>query len=192
MATLDVIKYGHPTLRTVSAKYKREELGTQFIEDMLETMNEEDGIGLAANQVNVAKQMLVCSDRENDYVLFNPKIIATSETMKDDIEGCLSLPGLQAMVPRFEKIVVKAKDRNWDDIEIKANGLLAVVLQHEIDHLHGVLYLDRADLSTLTWTDADFVDEILRQKATTLSEVQQKFAKKYKSSADRVFNKSRT
>jgi len=191
MATLDVIKYGHPTLRTVSQPYTREELDTQFIEDMLESMNAEDGIGLAANQVNVAKQMLVCSDQENEYVLFNPKIIATSETRKDDVEGCLSLPGLHANVSRFDKIIVQARNQKWENIEIKAKGLLAVVLQHEIDHLNGVLYIDRADLSTLVWTDAEIVDEELRQKATNLTEVQEIFLKKYKSSADKVFDKAR-
>lgn len=191
MATLEVIKYGHPTLRTVSTPYTKQEIEEAFVEDMLETMYEEDGIGLAANQVNVAKQMLVCSDRENEYVLFNPKIIATSETMKEDMEGCLSLPGLQANVRRFEKIIVKAMDQHWQSIELKAKGLLAVVLQHEIDHLNGILYIDRADLSTLTWTDADYVDEERRQKATHLQEVQTTYLQKYKSSAAQVFEKAR-
>ena len=189
MALLKVIKYGHTTLRTPATEYTLDEMDKKFIEDMLETMYEEDGIGLAANQVNVAKKMLVCSHQDKEYVLFNPKIIATSESMKEDFEGCLSLPGLQASVPRFEKIIVKAKDTNWEDIEIKAGGMLAIVLQHEIDHLNGFLYIDRADLKTLTWTDAESVDEDLQNKATDLVEVQSNFQKKYKSSQEQAFAK---
>ena len=189
MALLEVIKYGHRTLRTPAAEFKKEQVDESFIKDMLETMTEEDGVGLAANQVNVAKQMLVCADKENEYVLFNPKIIATSEMMKEDVEGCLSLPGLQAVVRRHEKIIVRAKDANWEDLEITARGLLAVVLQHEIDHLNGILYIDRADLSTLIWTDAEFVDEDLRQQKTDLLQVQSVFLKKYKSSSEQIFDK---
>lgn len=189
MALLKVIKYGHETLRTPATEYTKQDVDDRFVEDMLETMYEEDGIGLAANQVNVAKKMLVCSDRDSEYILFNPKIIATSESMKEDIEGCLSLPGLQATVPRYEKIIVKAKDVNWETIEIKARGLLAVVLQHEIDHLNGILYIDRANLSTLAWTDAESVDEELKQKSTDLLQVQTIFAQKYKSSKNKIFEK---
>ncbi len=186
MAILQVIKYGHPTLRKVAEPYTKDELDDKFIEDMLETMYKEDGVGLAATQVNVQKQMLVCSDRENEYILFNPKIIATSEQRKFEFEGCLSLPGLQASVPRFEKVIVTARDINWDEIEIKVKGLLAVVLQHEIDHLNGILYIDRADINTLTWTDSPVVDEQLRQKQTTLEEVQRIFTKKYHAKSDNL------
>jgi peptide deformylase len=150
MALLEVIKYGHPTLRKVAEPYTKEEVDEQFIEDMLDTMYEEDGVGLAAPQVNVSKRLIVCSDRENEYVIFNPKIVATSETRKSDVEGCLSLPGLNAKVERYDKVVVTGKDENWDDIEVKARGLMAVVFQHEIDHLNGIFYTDRADLATLT------------------------------------------
>ncbi len=190
MALLQVIKYGHPTLRKTAEPYKKEELDEKFIEDMLETMYEEDGVGLAATQVDVQKRMLVCSDRENEYILFNPKIIATSEVRKFEVEGCLSLPGLQASVPRFEKVIVKARDINWEEIEITAKGLLSIILQHEIDHLNGVLYIDRADMSTLAWTDSPVVDEELRQKQTTLGQVQELFKEKYhKKSVDLVFDK---
>ncbi len=179
MAVLDVIKYGHPTLRKVAEPYTQEEVNQQFIEDMLDTMYEEDGVGLAAPQVNVSKRLIVVSDRENEYVLFNPKIIANSESSKYDYEGCLSLPGLHANVPRFEKVVVQARDAEWNPVEITARGLLAVVFQHEIDHLNGVFYIDRADLSTLKWTDAEIVDEALRTQAVTIPEVKTIFKEKY-------------
>lgn len=179
MAILDVIKYGHPTLRKVAEPYSKEEVDSGFIEDMLETMYEEDGVGLAAPQVNVSKRLIVCADHENEYIVFNPKIIATSEAIKADFEGCLSLPGLTARVERAEKVIVTGKDQKWNDIEIKAGGLLAVVFQHEIDHLNGVLYIDRADLTTLAWTDAPIVDEVLRQQPTTIAAIQKVFAEQY-------------
>lgn len=179
MALLKVIKYGHPTLRKVAEPYIKEEVDPSFIEDMLETMYEEDGVGLAAPQIDVSKRLIVCSDGDSEYVIFNPKIIATSEMTKTDYEGCLSLPGLQARVDRHEKVVVTGKDENWDDLEIKASGLLAVVFQHEIDHLNGVLYIDRAEPNTLTWTDAEVVDANLRQQSTTVPAIQDVFQEKY-------------
>ena len=186
MAMLDVIKYGHPTLRKVAEPYTQEEIDQQFIEDMLDTMYEEDGVGLAAPQVNVSKRMIVVSDRENEYVLFNPKIIANSESSKYDYEGCLSLPGLHANVPRYEKIVLQARDAEWNPVEITARGLLAVVFQHEIDHLNGVFYIDRADLSTLKWTDAEIVEETLKENAATIPEIQTIFKDKYLRDVDQL------
>jgi peptide deformylase len=189
MALLNVIKYGHPTLRKVAEPFKPEEVNQEFVDDMLETMHLEDGVGLAANQVDVCKRLIVCTDRENQYVLFNPQIIAHSESTKSDNEGCLSLPGLNAGVRRYEKVVVKGYDHNWQPVEISARGLFAVVLQHEIDHLNGILYIDRADLSTLTWTAAESVDETLREKATTIQEVQKIFSGKYHRNSKVQFEK---
>jgi peptide deformylase len=186
MALLSVIKYGHPTLRKVAEPFKPEEVDEKFIDDMLETMYKEDGVGLAATQVDVDKRLIVCTDRENAFVLFNPKIVGHSEMVKIDFEGCLSLPGLNAKVPRHEKVVVKAYDRDWRPMEITARGLFAVVLQHEIDHLNGILYIDRADLSTLTWTAAEIVDESLREKKTTIPEIKKVFSGKYHQNVDKI------
>jgi len=155
MAILDVIKYGHPTLRTVAEPVNPAEIDKKFLKDMMDTMLEEDGVGLAANQVNVLQRIIVVTDFEQTYTLFNPEIIAYSENIEHGNEGCLSLPGLQASVPRHEKVVVRALNEAGEQIEIKAKGLLAIVLQHEIDHLNGKLYIDRADLSTLNWVDND-------------------------------------
>ncbi|MDZ7317303.1 MAG: peptide deformylase [candidate division KSB1 bacterium] len=179
MALLQVIRYGHPTLREKAKEVAVDQIDQKFIDDMLETMYKEDGVGLAATQVNVAQQILVCTDRQQEYVLINPKIVGHSLSRKSDYEGCLSLPGLHAMVPRYEKVIVKALDRNGKPIEIKATGLLAVILQHEIDHLNGILFIDRADLSTLSWVESEIVEEKLRGKPTTLSEVQKVFRDKY-------------
>ncbi|RPH92092.1 MAG: peptide deformylase [Calditrichaeota bacterium] len=179
MALLKVIEYGHPTLRQTAEPCVHGEISDQFIEDMLETMRKKDGVGLAAPQVNVSKRLIVCTDGEKDYVLFNPKIIAASESIKVDYEGCLSFPGLHAKVPRAEKVIVQAISREWRPVEITARGLFAVVLQHEIDHLNGVFYIDRADLSSLSWTDAEIVAPHLRDQITNIEEIQQVFIQTY-------------
>ncbi len=176
MAILDVIYYGHPTLRTVAEPVKPEELDEQFLNDMVETMHERDGVGLAANQVNVLKRVIVAHDFDNTYVLINPEIIAHSESMEEGGEGCLSLPGLQANVPRYTKVVVKALNEKGEPVEITAKGLLAIVMQHEIDHLNGTLYIDRADLSTLEWIDNDDLEGFPSNKPVTLDEVDRFYA----------------
>ncbi len=191
MSLLSVIQYGHPTLRKKAEPYAPGEIDQRFIDDMIETMYKQDGVGLAANQVNVAKRLVVCTDREKEYVLINPRIVGHSMARKSDYEGCLSLPGLHAEVSRYERVIVRALDRNERPLEITADGLLSVVLQHEIDHLDGILYVDRARLSTLAWTESPVVDEALRGKAATLAEVQKVFREKYHSTATEiVFDKT--
>ncbi|MBN2413022.1 peptide deformylase [candidate division KSB1 bacterium] len=172
MAILDVIKYGHPTLRKVAEPVKPDEIDKQFLKDMLDTMLAEDGVGLAANQVNVLQRVIVVTDYEHTYTLLNPEIIAYSENMETGNEGCLSLPGLQAPVPRHEKVVVRALNENGEQVEINAKGLLAIVLQHEIDHLNGKLYIDRADLTSLQWVDNDPESGLPLNKDALLDEIQ--------------------
>ena len=179
MPILDVIKYGHPTLRKKAEDYKVEEIDQQFVEDMIVTMREEDGVGLAAPQVNVSKQMLVATDFENIYVLINPKIVAYSERHVTETEACLSLPGLQGSVARYEKIVVKALDRHAKPVEIKANGFFARVLQHEIDHLNGVLYIDRADPDSIVWVDAADAEQGIAPKSAGKADIEMAFKKHY-------------
>ncbi len=144
MALLDIITYGHPTLRQRAQKVAEDQIDPALIQDILETMYVKDGVGLAAPQVNVSKKILVATDFKEEYVLINPEIIAHSEQVETDSEGCLSVPGFQGEVDRFQKIVVRALDASGKPIEITARGFLARVLQHEIDHLNGILYIDRA------------------------------------------------
>ena len=186
MAVLDVINYGHPLLRQIAEPYQKDEVTEEFIQDMLETMKEEDGVGLAAPQVNVSKRLITLTDFKNEYVLFNPEIIAHSEQKKTDIEGCLSLPGLQAMVPRYEKVIVRAMNQDWEPVEIKGSGLLAVVLQHEIDHLNGILYIDRADLDTLVWIEYDDEGDKSTKIKTTVKEVQEEFEEIFHRGQDNI------
>ena len=184
MAVLEVIKYGHPTLRKKAEPCRLEEIDDRFIDDMIETMKKEDGVGLAAPQVNVSKRLIVATDLEKIYVIINPDIAANSEKTTVDREGCLSLPTLQAEVERSDKIVVRGLNRELKPFEMKADGFFARVLQHEIDHLNGILYVDRADISTLVWLkEQPDKDDPLRIPAT-LPEVKTVFKQKYHGNAN--------
>jgi peptide deformylase len=114
----------------------------QLIDDMVDTMRDAPGIGLAAPQVGVLLRVIVCEVDESLHVLVNPEIVR-SEGEELGIEGCLSIPGYVGDVKRASRVTVKGKNRNGKDIRVKAEGLLARCLQHEIDHVDGVLFTDR-------------------------------------------------
>lgn len=191
MALLPVIKYGHPILRKRAKLCQAGEVTPEFIADLIQTMYAEDGVGLAANQVNVDKQVLVARDldKNNLYVLINPQIIAHSEKRVVEVEGCLSLPQLQAEVSRAFKVEVRAVDPDGQPIHIKAKDHFARVLQHEIDHLNGILYIDRADLTTLVWLEKKedgSGDEEPDRQPVSLQEVQKRFTARYHKKLDNV------
>ena len=145
MAILDILRFPDPRLR-ISAKpvKKVDSEVVQLVDDMLETMYDAPGIGLAATQVNVAKQVIVVdiSEQHNDpLVLINPEILSR-EGDEEMEEGCLSVPGVFDLVKRAERIRLRALDRNGEVFERDMDGLLAVCVQHEIDHLHGRLFVD--------------------------------------------------
>jgi peptide deformylase len=179
---LDVKKYGDPVLRRKTSLVPREMLEDpefqKFLDDLVETMQVEDGVGLAAPQVGDSRRVCVAVDGDEVYVLINPKIRGRSVRLATDTEGCLSLPGLQADVPRPAKVIVKAQNRRGETIELRARGLFARILQHEIDHLDGVLYVDRADLSTLVWLRKVAEDKV-EKEPTTLDEVKRAYRQKY-------------
>ncbi len=115
-----------------------------LIDDMFETMYDARGVGLAAPQIGVSLRLSVVDitgDKQNQMVIINPEIIASEGKQKFE-EGCLSVPGAYDTVIRAEKVTVKALDRNGNPFEIKAEGLLAECLQHEIDHMNGKLFID--------------------------------------------------
>ena len=115
-----------------------------IIDDMFDTMYQEEGIGLAAPQVDILQRIITIDiegDKQNQLVLINPEILA-SEGETGIEEGCLSIPGVRALIPRKEKITVKALDRNGHEFTLEADGLLAICIQHEIDHLNGILFVD--------------------------------------------------
>ncbi|MEM9530819.1 MAG: peptide deformylase [Pseudomonadota bacterium] len=145
MALLNIIEYPDPRLRTRAEPVAEvDEQVKQLAADMLETMYEAPGIGLAATQVNVHRRILVVdvSDERNEpHVLVNPELLETRGS-KPCEEGCLSVPGIYAKVDRADWIRVRALDANGESRELEAEGLLAVCIQHEMDHLEGKLFVD--------------------------------------------------
>ena len=186
MAKLEVIKYGPPPWRKIAEPVDAAEINQEFIDDMIETMVEEYGVGLAAPQMNVSKRIMIASDLENIYVMINPEIEAYSEKSATDAEGCLSLPGLQAMVQRPEKVIVKALDREGKPLKITAKGLLARVIQHEVDHLNGVLYVDKMDDDSLVWLRKVEGEEEVARNTTNVDEAIEGFKKNYNGQLDKV------
>ena len=117
-----------------------------LIDDMFETMYEANGIGLAAPQVGISKRVIVVDVNEEGsqpFALLNPRIVEDRTAGDRGEEGCLSIPGVSAMVERPERVVVEGLDRTGAPVRIEADGMLARCLQHEIDHLDGVLFIDR-------------------------------------------------
>lgn len=147
MAILKIKKYPDPLLRKKCQEVKEvnDEI-RKIIDDMLETMRENKGVGLAACQVGVLKRIIVVDIefiKEGIFALVNPKIIRQSKEKEIGEEGCLSFPGAFLKINRHKEIEIEALDRNGKEIKISAKGLLARVLQHEIDHLDGILFFDR-------------------------------------------------
>lgn len=145
MAILDVLIYPDENLATVCQPVETvDDALRQFIDDMFDTMYHHEGIGLAAPQVNVLKRVITMDiegDKTNQIVLINPEIIESSGETGIE-EGCLSIPGSRALIPRKEKVTVKALNRQGEPFTLEAEGLLAICIQHEIDHLNGVLFVD--------------------------------------------------
>ena len=145
MATLDVLRFPDERLRKIATPIEKITSDLEhIIEDMFETMYLEEGIGLAATQVNIHKRLVVVDTSENrdqPMVFINPELLEKrGETGIE--EGCLSVPECRAFVPRAEWIKVRALDRHGEPFEIEADGLLAICLQHEMDHLVGKLFVD--------------------------------------------------
>jgi peptide deformylase len=145
MALLPILEFPDPRLRTRAAPVAEVDAGIRkLIDDMFETMYAAPGIGLAATQVNVHKRVLVVDvseDRSQPLALINPEIIHL-EGVEETEEGCLSVPGIYDKVTRAEKIRIRTLDRSGKQLEIEADGLLAVCIQHEMDHLEGKLFVD--------------------------------------------------
>ena len=145
MSRLQILEYPDPRLRTKAQPVSMFDAALQtLIDDMFETMYAAPGIGLAASQVNVHKQLLVLDvseEKDQPMVLINPKIVASAGSQTYQ-EGCLSVPGIFADVERADRIVVEALDRHGKAQNFEADDLLAVCIQHEMDHLVGKLFVD--------------------------------------------------
>ncbi|TAK22060.1 MAG: peptide deformylase [Chloroflexota bacterium] len=153
MAVREIVLHPDDRLRRKCKRVSRDERGLeQLIDDMIETMAEAHGVGLAAPQVGVPLRLTVIRLPE-DYddarageviVLVNPDIVKSAGEWEPD-EGCLSIPGYVANVKRQWSVTVRARDRSWREFRVRGEGLLGQALQHEIDHLHGLLFIDRLE-----------------------------------------------
>nr|NIM07170.1 peptide deformylase [Armatimonadota bacterium]NIO98651.1 peptide deformylase [Armatimonadota bacterium] len=148
---LHILHYGEEVLRKSAARVGKVSAALKALAAEMHTlMQKHNGIGLAAPQVGVGKQLAVVNIGESSKVLLNPRLLH-KEGEEVMVEGCLSLPGLYGEVKRAAKVTVAATDLSGKKIKIEAEGMLARVLQHEIDHLQGRLFIDRVDESTLHW-----------------------------------------
>jgi peptide deformylase len=145
MPSLEILEYPDPRLRTKAQPVKRVDAAIQrLVDDMLETMYDAPGIGLAASQVNVHKRIIVIDiseNRDEPHVFINPQLTLFGEEIETE-EGCLSVPGFYESVLRAEKVQVQALDRSGSTLEFETDGMLAVCIQHECDHLEGKLFVD--------------------------------------------------
>lgn len=154
MALREIVTNPDPVLRRKARKVTDFGAGLQeLIDDMVETMRTAPGVGLAAPQVNTSFQLIVVEfgDEENDdappklYTVVNPEIVKPSRETEMGTEGCLSVPGFVGDVERSISVTVKGQNRYGQPLKTKAQGWLARIFQHEIDHLNGVLFIDRAE-----------------------------------------------
>ena len=166
MSILKVARMGHPVLRAKARPLERNEIASpavqKLIDDMIETMAEYHGVGLAAPQIHEGLRLFVAAlDTGDDgappgppVAIINPEITPIGSERVEDWEGCLSIPDIRGRVPRAKDIRVRAYDRTGERIEIRASNFAARVIQHETDHLDGVLFFDRmTSFQSLTFLD---------------------------------------
>lgn len=171
MAILEIVTTPAPVLRRKARKITNFDKDLQaVIENMVETMRKAPGVGLAAPQVNISERLIVVEYGENEeededapkklYVLVNPEIVDKSSEMVEGIEACLSIPMLAGEVERHSQILIKGQNRHGKPVKLKAKGWLARIFQHEIDHLDGILFTDRASRIWRPREDEVIKDEV--------------------------------
>jgi len=159
----EIVTYGESVLRSRAEEVAEFNSDVrELIQRMYRVMEESRGLGLAAPQIGVAKRVFVYDVGEGKHALVNPRMLKASGE-EIGIEGCLSIPGLQGEVPRSERVVVSGIDENGNKVKIKAQGLLARVFQHEMDHLDGTMFIDRADPDTLETVSVNDEDEYAQE-----------------------------
>jgi peptide deformylase len=156
-----IVKYGDPVLRQIAKKviFGAYEDLPEFTSRMLEIMYEARGVGLAAPQLGILLRVIVYDPGDSPRAIINPQIIKMSGEQLDPPEGCLSLPGLRGAVKRAYSIVCKGYDEHGKPIRIRAEDYEARIIQHETDHLDGVLFIDKAEKDSLEWISVDDEEE---------------------------------
>jgi len=162
---LGIRTFGDPVLKTRAAPVESfDESLVRLTQDMLATMRDNEGVGLAANQVGRLKRVLVAAVEDQEYVIVNPVLTNEAETLSIVSEGCLSIPGIQVEVERPIAVTVSGEDVSGKPLRLEASDLLARVLQHEVDHLDGVLILDRTDRESRKAAMREWRERLLAQQ----------------------------
>ena len=162
---MEIRTFGDPVLKSRATPVdKFDESLEQLAQDMLETMREHEGVGLAANQVGRLKRILVAALEDEEYVIVNPEINEIGDEDEKDVEGCLSIPEIQVEVERSSRVAVSGQDRSGAPVRLEVEGLLARILQHEMDHLNGVLILDRTDRESRKAAMRELRERLLAQR----------------------------
>lgn len=145
-AAHEIRTFGDPVLKARATPVKDfDESLEHLAEEMMRVMREAEGVGLAANQIGRLKRIFVAAHEDEEYAIVNPVIEERSETSEKDTEGCLSIPEIRVDVERPTAVTVTGQSPSGEPVRVEAEGLLARIFQHEIDHLDGVLILDRTD-----------------------------------------------
>ena len=161
---LDVRTFGDPVLKTRAAPVETfDDALAHLAQEMLTTMREHEGVGLAANQVGRLRRILVAATEDEEYVIVNPQLEEVAETTEMAVEGCLSIPDIQVEVERPTAVTLTGQDATGAPLRIEASGLLARIFQHEIDHLDGVLILDRTDRASRKAAMREMRERLLAQ-----------------------------
>lgn len=156
--TYPVLTYKNPTVRERSVELSANEITTKEFQDYLDklirTMQIEDGIGIASPQIGINKRVFIAHIKHKDTAFINPEIVKSSEATVTTEEGCLSVPGVYGNVERPKRVTIRATDRHGRKLELDLKNLDAVVVQHELDHLDGILFVDKiSEITRGTWNE---------------------------------------
>ena len=162
---LEIRTFGDPVLKTRAAPVESfDESLVHLTQDMLATMRDNEGVGLAANQVGRLKRVFVAAVEDDEYVIVNPVLSNKAETTESVSEGCLSIPGIQVDVERPTSVTVSGQDVWGKPLRLEASNLLARIMQHEVDHLDGVLILDRTNRESRKADMREWRERLLAQQ----------------------------
>ena len=180
MAVRDIVLLGHPALRAKAAHVRRVDARVRaLMDDMLETMHAAPGVGLAAPQVAESVRVIVACVEDQEVALANPRVVTRSRDEETDVEACLSIPNVQGMVRRPEGVVIAGLDRDGDAVRLEVEGFFARCLQHEIDHLDGIVFLDRVEDPKVRWTryatDPETGEVVREVEFVTVRDVHRRF-----------------